>query len=177
MTTIRRRSVLWGGAALGLVALAWWALLPSPVVVQTALITRGPLEGVVVADGITRVDQPWTVSAPVAGVLDRPPVREGDEVQAGQTVVARLRPTLSPFLDTRSQAQAEAAVAEALAALDLAKVHVVQAEEADAYARSQMARMETLAERGAASPAALEAARRDAATADRNRPPGWPRRR
>lgn len=162
------RYIPWILAAVAVGLLVWWSLTPKPIAVQLAAVTRGPLEGTVEADGITRVRAPWTVSAPVSGVLDRPPVQEGDRVLAGKTLVARLRPTASPFLDTRSRAQGEAAVAEAEAALQLAQVQVTSAEVAATYAANQLARMKTLAERGSVSSAALEAAQRDAETADRN---------
>lgn len=158
----------WILAAAAVAGLAWWALTPKPISVQVAAVSRAPLEGTVDADGITRVRAPWTVSATVAGVLDRPPVQEGDRVVAGETLVARLRPTASPFLDTRSRAQVEAAVAEAEAALELAQVQVTNAEGAASFAASQLARIRTLAEHGSVSAAALEAAQRDAETADRN---------
>lgn len=161
-------SLLALGLLAALAAGAVWSLRPAPVEVEVAEVTRGPLVRTVLAEGITRVRAPWTVSAPIAGTLGRPPVEEGDAVLAGQTVVATLRPAEPPLLDARSRAAADAMVAEARAAVELAGVRLAQADEALGYADAQLARIRTLAERGTATQTQLEAALRDAASAARN---------
>lgn len=154
--------------ALGIAAAFVWALRPVPVEVETVTVRRGPLAGTIEAEGITRVRAPWTISAPIAGTLGRPPVATGDPVTAEVTVVATLRPSEPPMLDARSRAEAEAAVDEAEAATELARVRLRQADEAVAYAESQLARIRILADRGAATQTQLEAALRDAAAAARD---------
>ncbi|MBE0552506.1 MAG: hypothetical protein IH625_02325, partial [Rhodobacteraceae bacterium] len=69
-------SLLALGLLAALAAGAVWALRPAPVEVEAAEVTRGPLVRTVLAEGITRVRAPWTVSAPIAGTLGRPPVEE-----------------------------------------------------------------------------------------------------
>ena len=57
----------------GLLVLAGFVLafLPQPVTVDTATIGRGPLSVTVDDDGITRVRERYTISAPVYGRLVR----------------------------------------------------------------------------------------------------------
>lgn len=148
-------------------AIAYWALAPQVIQVETAQVSRGAMEGSVEADGITRVLDPWTVSAPISGVLGRPEVQEGDAVTQGETVVATLRPTEAQLLDARGRAAAQAAVAEATAAVDVARARLSQSEETLAYLQAQLDKIHRLVERGATTQAALEAAQRDVANAER----------
>ena len=76
---------------LGLVALIAWALWPQPVPVDMAAIKRGPLEVTVEDEGITRIREVYTVSAPILGKMLRSPREVGDEVAGGQDVGRRHR--------------------------------------------------------------------------------------
>jgi HlyD family secretion protein len=71
-------------------------------------------------------------------------VAVGDSVVSGQTVVAMVEPVSPALLDARSRAQAEASVAEAEAALDVARSDLRRAEEEEAFARLQFDRTQTL---------------------------------
>lgn len=165
----RRNGTILAVVVLAAVAGAFtWALRPLPIEIETVAVRRGPLAGTVEAEGITRVRAPWTVSAPIAGTLARPTVETGDPVTAGVTVVATLHPSEPPMLDARSRAEAEAAIDEARAATDLARVRLTQADDALAYADSQLARIRILADRGAATQTLLETALRDSAAAARD---------
>lgn len=100
------------------------------------------------ADGMTRVREPHTITAPIAGTTTRSPVEVGDPVERGGTVVAIIRPVDPGLMDARTRAQAEAAVAEGEAALRLAEARLEQAHAALDYARTQAERGEGLARAG-----------------------------
>ncbi|MBK1815468.1 HlyD family efflux transporter periplasmic adaptor subunit [Luteolibacter yonseiensis] len=104
-----RRSIPWLGG-LVLVALIAWGLWPKPVVIETGLVARGPLTVRVSEEGKTRVRNRYIVAAPVAGKMRRVPLKPGDEVKAGETLLTAIEPAVTPLLDPRSRAQAEAVV-------------------------------------------------------------------
>lgn len=149
-------------AGAGLLALAavaglvWMLMAPEPVPVDTAAVSRGPMEVTVNADGTTRIREVYEVSAPVGGRALRSPVKVGDAVTANDTVVAVVRPGAPAFLDLRSRGQAEAAVKEAEAALALAETEIARAEADRRYAETQLDRIEGLFARGTAPARQLE---------------------
>jgi HlyD family secretion protein len=134
------------GAAL--VAALVWALWPQPLAVDLATVAAGRMEVRLGADGMTRVREPHTITAPIAGTTTRSPVEVGDPVERGGTVVAIIRPVDPGLMDARTRAQAEAAVAEGEAALRLAEARLEQAHAALDYARTQAERGEGLARAG-----------------------------
>lgn len=142
--------------ALIMVALTWTALRQRSVVAELAEVTRGPMAVTVDVNGITRIREIWEVSAPISGMALRSPVRVGDPVTEGETLVAVVEPVAPSLLDFRSRAQAEAAVQEADAALNVAASRLAQAEEDLAYARIQFERAKALVERGVATQVHLE---------------------
>lgn len=144
-------AVLLLGAGL---AYSFW---PEAVAVDEAEVTRGPMQVGITDDGVTRVTDLYTVSAPVTGYLTRIELDAGDAVVANSTVVARMAGVPSTPLDARTRAElrdalsaARAAERGAAAALDLA--------------RADLDRAEQLAERGFLSRAQLDAARATAQT-------------
>jgi HlyD family secretion protein len=142
------RSAGVGLVGAGLVAAAVWALWPQPLAVDLATITRGPLQGTIVAQGVTRVRNPYAIAAPITGTATRSPVEIGDAVVAGETVVAVIQPADPALMDARTRAQAEAAVGEAQAAVALAESNLRQADAGLAHAELQLERSRALAERG-----------------------------
>jgi HlyD family secretion protein len=100
-------------SASAVLALVFSSLLPKPMTVETGLVTRGPLAVTVVEEGKTRIRKRYVVSANIAGFLQRVPVRPGDPVVAGETLLATIRAASASFLDPRARAQAEAAVQSA----------------------------------------------------------------
>jgi HlyD family secretion protein len=136
-----------GSAAVLALVLAW---MPKPVVVDLALVDRGPLEVTVDEDGRTRVKDRFVVSAPLAGTLLRPALHAGDTVRQGQ-VVARLAPLVSPLLDPRSRSEAEARVSAAEAALAQARTAIPRARAALDFARQDARRRRALFQGGAMS--------------------------
>ena len=151
------KTLIVGGLALaGLGALVYWGFRPDPVPVDLAEITKGEMTITVNADGKTRIREVYEVSSPITGRTERSPVAVGDRVVGGKTVVAVVRPVTSELLDARSRSQAEAAVAEAEAALQVAISQVHQATEELAYAKSQYDRTAALVQRGVSTLTALE---------------------
>jgi HlyD family secretion protein len=146
---------------LGIAALIVWALLPQPVPVDMAAIKRGPLEVTVEDEGITRIREVYTVSAPIGGKMLRSPREVGDQVVANKTLVAAIEPTEPTFLDVRSQRVNQAAVQAAQAAVDLAEAKVKEAKSQLQFARNDLERAQTLAESKTISARALEKAKLD----------------
>ncbi len=135
-----------GALVLGLLVLG---LLPKPVVVDTAEVLRGPLVVSVLEEGKTRIRSRYVVSPPVAGYLRRVPVRAGDPVEAGKTVLAVIQAQPSSFLDPRAKAQAEAAVRSAEAARMQRVEQVESASSELELARKELARADQLRTKGA----------------------------
>ncbi len=104
-----RRSLPWLGGIL-ILGLIVWGLWPKPVVIETGTVARGPLTVRVSEEGKTRVRNRYVVAAPVAGKMRRVPLKPGDEVKAGETILTAIEPTAAPLLDPRARAQAEAVV-------------------------------------------------------------------
>lgn len=156
-----RRS-LYAGAAVLMIALVVWAFRPNPEVVETAAVTRGDVTVGVEAEGEARIREVVVVSAPIAGLLQRVTLHAGDAVAAGQTV-AQIGPVAPMLLDSRARAVAEATVAAAGAAVELAQSQLEQAEAARDYAVTEAARARALFDRAALSQRLLD----DAVLAER----------
>ncbi len=151
---------------LGIAALIVWALLPQPVPVDMTTIGRGPLEVTVEDEGITRIREVYTVSAPIGGKMLRSPREVGDEVEANKTLVASIEPTAPTFLDVRSQRVNEAAVQAAQAAVDLAEAKIKESKAQLEFTRNDLARAEKLAASKTISDRALEKAKLDVDSAE-----------
>ena len=155
------------GAAAGLAVLAGliWALLPQPVSVDLVAARVAPMEVTVTAEGMTRIRDPWQVTAPVSGNTTRSPVDVGDRVIAHETVIAVIQPAEPAFLDARARRLAEAAVTEAEAAVKLAEAQLDRAEVELAHFETEYERNRTLAARGTVSVTMLENSAQAAASA------------
>lgn len=103
----RRRIALIG---IGLVLLGGLALLlrPAPIQVETAAISRGPLQEIVEQEGKTRMHDHFTVAASIAGRIRRVELHAGDRVRAGQTLAwidpAPINPREKAVLEARLSA-------------------------------------------------------------------------
>ena len=144
-------------SATGIAALALivWAFMPRAAEVEVATVTQGHFETTVDEDGRTRLRDRYVVSAPLAGVLARIALREGDSVDA-DAVIATLTPTLSAMLDERTVREqqvrveiAEAQVMRVDARVESAKVALLQAD-------NEVRRSEQLAGQGFVSATKLE---------------------
>src|SRR6056297_873330 len=134
------------------------AFQTEPVPVDIAPAQRAAMQVTVDVEGETRIAEIYDVAAPIRGVARRAPVRVGDAVTAGETVVAMIDPAASDPLDPRSRVQAEAAVREAEAGLSMARSTLRQAREELELAQSEYRRARELVERGVASLTRLETA-------------------
>jgi HlyD family secretion protein len=141
--SLRKTGLILAGLAVA-GGLAYWTFRPQPVAVDLATIDRGTLEVTVSDDGQTRITDIYTVSAPVAGTVQRTPGRVGDKVVARETVVAVVRPATPALLDTRSRREAQAALAAANAAVRLADAQYREAETELELVRAEAGRIEEL---------------------------------
>lgn len=135
--------------------LAIYALLPSPMLVETSRVTRGPMQVTVDQEGETRVHDRFVMSSPVMGRLLRVDLYDGDPVRGGQ-VVARIDP--AP-LSQRERQEIEARVQAAEAALRQAKARESHARADREQAGRDRQRAESLAKAGVISNQSVEQAR------------------
>ncbi len=138
-----------------LAALIAWALRPSAILVETAKVSRGPMEVTVNQEGETRIHDRFVLSSPIVGRLLRIDLDDGDPVRAGQ-VVARIDPTP---LNQREREEVSARVQSAEAALRQAKAREAHARADRDQARRDRDRAESLAKQGVISAQALDQAR------------------
>jgi HlyD family secretion protein len=153
----RRIPLYLGGAALAVFIVT--GLLPKPVPVDTATVFRGPLTVSVLEEGKTRIRNRYVVSPPVAGYLRRVPLRAGDPIAEGETVLAVIQAAPSSFLDPRAKAQAEAAVNSAQAALMQRHEQVQSATAELDLAQKELTRADHLRKKGAISVQEFDAAK------------------
>src|SRR6056297_3508757 len=144
------RKLFWAIVAMLTTAALIYALLPQPLLVDLAAVTRGPLQVTVADDGITRIRERYVVSTPLAGRLLRVTFDVGDNVVAGETVLARMQPTHPDLLDPRAVAQARARVSAAEKRLAAAQAELARAESALDFAEREVGRLRRLSEQRAA---------------------------
>ena len=160
----------WGWiAAVVLVGLIGWGLMPRALPVEIARLETAPLQVTIDEEGVTQVRHRYVVSAPVAGHLRRIGLKPGAPVVAGQTVLAVLEPGGADMLDARSQAQAEARVRGAESARDQAVAQVAAAQASLELARNEAERLRTLGARGLVSARDREVADTNLVTAEQDR--------
>ena len=154
----------WGAVVVVIViVLAGFAFRPQGVPVEVAVIGRGPLMVTVDEEARTRVRDVYTVSAPLGGTAQRVDLDVGDMVAAGDTV-ATIVPSDPGFLDRRTEAEAQAAVLAAEAALLLAGAEVDEAQARVDFAERELERARSLADRGTVSVSTLDRAQMQART-------------
>jgi len=156
-----KRFVLWAVIVGSIVLALAISFAPRPVLVDLVEIRPGALVVTVDEEGETRVHDVYTLSAPVAGRVQRIDRHVGDPVTANDTVLARIEPGDPSFLDPRSEAQARAAIQAAEAARDLAAAAVEDADAQYEFARAEFERMQELVAEGSVSRRELDSAERD----------------
>jgi HlyD family secretion protein len=139
-----RRIFTWGILCVLLVAGIVYAFWPRPVLVDLALVKRGPLIVSADEEGETRVRDVFVVSSSVTGRLRRIESDVGDQVIAGKTVVANIEPIDPSLLDVRSEAEAKAAVQAAQAAKALSKARLLEAKAELDFASAELTRARRL---------------------------------
>ena len=155
---IRKNHIAAGAAGVLVLGLLAWAFAPQPVAVETAPVTAGPFEQSVEEDGQTRLEDRYTVSAPVAARLMRISLQEGDHVAAGDPV-AVLLPVMSSMIDERSRREATARLLMATAMQSRANARVERSRIAVQEARLELQRTEKLAREGFLPGQRLDSAR------------------
>jgi len=162
---VTKRALFWSVPAALLVAGLIYAFRAEPEPVDVAAVTHGPLVVTVDDEGETRVHDVFTVSAPIAGRVQRTPLHVGDVVEAGKTVVARIEPADPALLDPRARAEAEAAVRTAEAAARYALADSERAVAEADFAAAEVRRMRELHAKGVASEQSIDEAERKHRTA------------
>lgn len=143
-----------------------WAFAPRPVEVETASAEVGRFEAGVEEDGKTRLRENYVISAPLAGLLTRITLKEGDSVKAGANV-AMIRPAYAPLQDERTLREQQARLEMTRAQVDRIKARVEAAEVALRRARNDLARSEKLAGQGFVAASRLESERLAALAAEK----------
>lgn len=156
----RRRGV-WGVVAVAVVGLLVWGFRPRPVLVDTEEVSRGPLAVTVEEEGQTRVRDRFVISAAVPGQTRRILLEAGDRVEAGD-LLAVLDAQLSPVLDRRGVAEAEARVAAAKATLEATRREAEGAAAVARFAASEERRLRQLVAENLVAPREVEAAAAEA---------------
>jgi HlyD family secretion protein len=147
------------------IGLLVWGFWPRPVLVELVEARRASMTVTIEEEGRTRVIDRFIISAPVDGVACRVRLDVGDTVQAGQTLL-NISPLESRVLDPRSRAEAEARVAAARSALELARQQAEAAEASANFQRNEIRRLRPLAEQGVISSGAFDKAQMDLLTAE-----------
>ncbi len=144
--------------AAALLVLLIIALKPSPTAVNSAAIQAAEFIESVSEEGRTRLRDTYTVSAPIAGYLQRVQVEPGDEVELGEAIF-RMEPLPAPGSDARSLEQARENLAAARARRDSAEANLATARADADLAASEYERYRELHQRGLAPTAEMERAR------------------
>lgn len=145
-----KRAIPWLGALL-LIGLIVWGLWPKPVVIETGVVARGPLTVRVSEEGKTRIRNRYILAAPVAGKMRRVQLKPGDEVKAGETLLTVIEPVVTPLLDPRATAQAEAVVSMREASRKQAAESLDATKAASKLAESELERMKSITRSGSVS--------------------------
>lgn len=159
-----RKWVLPAGAGLLLVLALGYAFWPQAIPADLGTVKSGPLQVTIDDEGETRVRDVYVVSAPLAGRMLRLQGNVGDEVIAGETIVATIQPTVPTFHDIRTHTELEAVVRAAEAARDLAQAELARLKAARDFAAAELKRASALAKRGTVSISALDRAEMEART-------------
>lgn len=138
---------------------------PSPLPVDSGVVSRGPLQVTIEGEGVTRVNDRFVLAAPVSGKLVRVELEEGDHVRKG-SVVASLLPAQ---LDSREYREASSRAGSARAALDEAIARQRRADLTLAQAERRFGRYRNLYGEGAVSKESYELAENEAQTLRKER--------
>lgn len=132
------------------VVLFWFGFRDSPILVDSAPVTREPLRVTVEQEARTRVTDRYVITAPVAGYAQRVEFEAGDFVQIG-TPLLGVEPQRAAALDPRSRAQAQALVAAAQANVGTMRQRVHATRVAMKLANTELARVSQLRANGFAT--------------------------
>lgn len=150
-----RKRILLIVGALTLVALLVFAFRPQPEAVETVAVARGPLVATIDAEGVTRVEEHYAVTAPVTGFARRIAYEVGDDVEPG-AVLAVIEPAPAQPLDARTRSELAARVQAAAAAVRRAEAQATAARARADLAAATLGRMRPLAEDSVLAPAEFD---------------------
>lgn len=139
-----------------------WLMWPQPIQVDVAKAVLGRMQLTVDEEGISRIREIYTVSAPVSGKVARSPREVGDHVVGGVTTVAAIHAADPTMLDARTRLELEAAVEAAKADRDFAGAAVLQAEKELRFAEAELERTRYLVGKKVMALNALERRQLDA---------------
>ena len=128
MFNVTKNQLITAGLLAFIVLAFYWGLRTQPVPVDLATIKRGDLFVTVNEEGVTRIREIYTVSAPISGVLRRLSLKAGDHIQKDKTIVAIIEPLAPTFQDARSMNVLRANVKSAQASLVLTKAELSRVE-------------------------------------------------
>lgn len=155
--TTRRGWIVAGLALAAAAALAYAMYRPQPMPVEVAAVSTGRFEQVIEEDGQLRLTHRYRITAPTLAQLQRPTLRVGDAVRAGD-VVARLSAAAPPLIDARTRSVLRQRAGSAEAAQRAAAAQVQRAQTALAQATLEAGRSEQLAQQGFIAAAARDQA-------------------
>ncbi|MAR91806.1 MAG: efflux RND transporter periplasmic adaptor subunit [Pseudomonadota bacterium] len=142
-----KRQFTWIAVLVVIVVALGYGFRPQPRLVDIATATRAPMQVTIEDEGKTRVIDHYIITAQVAGTTCRIDLNVGDKVAKHQVLV-NINPLPSQALDPRAQAQAQAKVAAAKAALNAAQQNVGAARAEADLATKELQRLEPLAKQG-----------------------------
>lgn len=154
----KRRWLIGGLAVAALAAVLWASYRPRQLDVETATVAEGRFEQVIEEDGQLRLQQRYLVTAPTAAQLQRPTLKVGDAVKAGD-VVAVLAPAAPGMIDARTRSVLQQRVGSADAAVAAARANVQRAQAALAQATLEAERSAQLAKDNFIAPSARDQSR------------------
>jgi HlyD family secretion protein len=155
METGKKRNFGIIALSLLIVLLIVYGFWPKPIEVNVQSAVYGNLQTTIEDEGVSRLKDRYTVSAPVYGTLERIHLRPGDIVSAGDPV-AHLKPASPDLLNDRQYVMANNRLDAARAALLQAQEnHQLALEEAD-YQLRVMKRIQNLYENGIGAEQDLE---------------------
>lgn len=154
MKKISVPKILFAAASLVVLAFLIYALLPSPISVETAQVERGALRVTIDEEGEARAHDRYTVTAPVAGRMSRVELHDGDSVLRGQVLASLYPVPLGP----QERSELSQRIAAAVARQKEAEADVERARANHAQARQEKERVEGLSKRNLVSAQALETA-------------------
>ena len=144
--------------ALGLLGLIAMGLRPAPVPVNVVETRLAPFTEWISEEGRTRLRETYTVSAPIAGYLQRVRPEPGDSVALGEALFL-MEPLPAPALDARSLEQARENLSAARARQQTAQAGLETVEADARFAAAEYQRYRELHERGLVSTTEMERAR------------------
>lgn len=153
-----RRWIWIGLAVLAVGAIALSMFREDPVEVDLATVASGSMEVTLDEEGITRVRERYSISAPVSGRVLRITLEPGDEVAEGGTVVT-FRPAPSTPLDARTRQETESRLRALEAAVGRAEAERARASTEDRLATTDLERTERLAQERIVSQETIDTAR------------------